>query len=233
MIEGSGSIPLTGGSGSGSRRPKNKWIRRIRIRIRIRNTGYRISNPDKIISGKWVWLTLSVWMSQSSSPAPTVSPSALYHLTMVPSLMVGERLGMLMVVPGTEPPPPPLGGVGAAAAAAEEKRRLCDRMSRKKWANDVCDVGCGVWGSQKKLYSDKTSEKRYRNVSRLFQLPYFLHPLLVPYPIILSLKNRFFLKELCKTLGRTSRPLVNSFFIHRRKLTFKKRVSDLIRIQLG
>ncbi len=33
MIEGSGSIPLT--TGSGSRRPKNIWIRRIRIR----NTG--------------------------------------------------------------------------------------------------------------------------------------------------------------------------------------------------
>ncbi len=39
---GSGSIPLTDGSGSGSRRPKNMWIRWIRIRIRIRNTG-RIS----------------------------------------------------------------------------------------------------------------------------------------------------------------------------------------------
>ncbi len=34
----SGSILLTNGSGSGSRRPKNIWIRRIRIRIRIRNT---------------------------------------------------------------------------------------------------------------------------------------------------------------------------------------------------
>ena len=32
MIEGSGSIPLTSGSGSG--RPKNMWIRWIRIRIR-------------------------------------------------------------------------------------------------------------------------------------------------------------------------------------------------------
>ncbi len=32
MIEGSGSVPLTNGSGSGSRRPKNKRIRRIRIR---------------------------------------------------------------------------------------------------------------------------------------------------------------------------------------------------------
>ncbi len=36
MIEGSGSIPVTNGSGSGSRRPKNMWIR---FRIRIRNTG--------------------------------------------------------------------------------------------------------------------------------------------------------------------------------------------------
>ena len=35
---GSGSIPLTSWSGSGSRRPKNMWIRWIRIRIRIRNT---------------------------------------------------------------------------------------------------------------------------------------------------------------------------------------------------
>jgi hypothetical protein len=37
-MEGSGSIPLISGSGSGSRRPKT-WIRRIRngIRIRIRN----------------------------------------------------------------------------------------------------------------------------------------------------------------------------------------------------
>ncbi len=39
--ERSGSIHLTSGSGSGSWRPKNTWIRwiRIRIRIRIRNTG--------------------------------------------------------------------------------------------------------------------------------------------------------------------------------------------------
>ncbi len=38
MVEGSrsgsGSIPLTNGTGSGSRRPKNMWIRWIRIRIR-------------------------------------------------------------------------------------------------------------------------------------------------------------------------------------------------------
>jgi hypothetical protein len=37
---GSGSIPLTDGSGSGSRRPKNMWIRWIRIQIRIRNTAF-------------------------------------------------------------------------------------------------------------------------------------------------------------------------------------------------
>jgi hypothetical protein len=41
MIEGSGSgsIPLTNGSKSGSRRPKNIWIR-IRIRIRNRDTDF-------------------------------------------------------------------------------------------------------------------------------------------------------------------------------------------------
>ncbi len=38
MIDGSGSIFLTRGSGSGSMRPKNIWIRSIRIRIPIRNT---------------------------------------------------------------------------------------------------------------------------------------------------------------------------------------------------
>jgi hypothetical protein len=40
MIEGSGSgtMPLTNGSESGSMRPKNMWIRWIRIRIR--NTEY-------------------------------------------------------------------------------------------------------------------------------------------------------------------------------------------------
>jgi hypothetical protein len=36
MIEGSGSIPLTNGSGYGSRRLKNMWIRWIRIQMRIR-----------------------------------------------------------------------------------------------------------------------------------------------------------------------------------------------------
>jgi hypothetical protein len=38
MIEGSGSIPLVSGSGSGSWRPKNMWIQWIQIRIQIRNT---------------------------------------------------------------------------------------------------------------------------------------------------------------------------------------------------
>ncbi len=42
MIEGSGSISLASGSGSG--RPKNMWIRRIRSRIRsrIRNTDQQV-----------------------------------------------------------------------------------------------------------------------------------------------------------------------------------------------
>ncbi len=35
-------MPVTNGSGSGSRRPKNRWIR-IRIQIRIRNTGCKPS----------------------------------------------------------------------------------------------------------------------------------------------------------------------------------------------
>jgi hypothetical protein len=37
---GSGFIPLTNGSGSGSRRSKNTWIRWIRIRIRNTVTNY-------------------------------------------------------------------------------------------------------------------------------------------------------------------------------------------------
>ncbi len=45
IIEGSGTIPLTSGSGSGSWRPKNTWIRWIRIRIRIRNTGFELCCP--------------------------------------------------------------------------------------------------------------------------------------------------------------------------------------------
>jgi hypothetical protein len=53
MIDGSGSIPLTNGSGSGSRRPKNMWIRWIRnpIRIRIRNTDEKSSNRSDYIPG--------------------------------------------------------------------------------------------------------------------------------------------------------------------------------------
>jgi hypothetical protein len=58
MIEGSGSIPLTNGSGSGSRRPQNMWIRWIRIR----NTGgldfflrdWRMSDKEEGL----VWLAV-------------------------------------------------------------------------------------------------------------------------------------------------------------------------------
>ena len=47
---------------------------------------------------------LSVCMSQRTSPAAMLSPSCLYHLTIVPSDIVGDKLGMLMAVPGVEPP---------------------------------------------------------------------------------------------------------------------------------
>jgi hypothetical protein len=54
MIEGSGSgsTPLTSGSGSG--RPKNMWIRWIRIRIR--NTGW-----NKVPVSKWSPKTEENW----------------------------------------------------------------------------------------------------------------------------------------------------------------------------
>ncbi len=48
MIEGSGSIPLTNGSGSGPMRPKNMWIRWIWIRIRILNTGSNTAFSDSV-----------------------------------------------------------------------------------------------------------------------------------------------------------------------------------------
>merc|ERR1719470_435396 len=60
---------------------------------------------------------LSVWMSHNTSPAEMASPSSLYHLTMVPSVMVGDKLGMFTTVPGVEPPAAAAGGAGAAASA--------------------------------------------------------------------------------------------------------------------
>jgi hypothetical protein len=53
MIEGSGSIPLTNGSGSG--RPKNIWIR-------IRNTDYKHIAPrlEKLILPEAVFLVVPV-----------------------------------------------------------------------------------------------------------------------------------------------------------------------------
>merc|ERR1719317_1912559 len=65
---------------------------------------------------------LSVWISHNTSPAAIASPSCLYHLTIVPSDMVGDKLGMLITVPGVEPPVAAGAGVDtspeAAAAAA-------------------------------------------------------------------------------------------------------------------
>ncbi len=70
---GSGSIPLTNGSGSG--RPKNMWIRWIRIQIRIRNTAR--NHTPKFCGGteeetatheNWNWLdsapSRGCWSSQ-------------------------------------------------------------------------------------------------------------------------------------------------------------------------
>ncbi len=59
VIEGSGSIPLTNGFGSGSSRPKNTWIRWIRIRIRSTAT-YHV-NLDKTVLKNLLYLL----------PAPT------------------------------------------------------------------------------------------------------------------------------------------------------------------
>ncbi len=51
MIEGSGSISLTNGSGCGSGRPKNIWILRIRILIRNtdRNINYKIEKNLSVV----------------------------------------------------------------------------------------------------------------------------------------------------------------------------------------
>merc|ERR1719352_770880 len=61
---------------------------------------------------------LSVWISHRTSPAAIASPSALCHLTMVPSSMVGLRLGMLTLVPGVLPPLAATAAGSDAAAAA-------------------------------------------------------------------------------------------------------------------
>ncbi len=55
MIEGSGSIPLINGSGSGSRRPKNMWIR-------IRNTGGYGTVHTEQITMKTVKLFVAFWV---------------------------------------------------------------------------------------------------------------------------------------------------------------------------
>ncbi len=59
MIEGSGSVPLIKGSGAGSRRTKNIWIRRIRIRntgtkeiffsCRLRSVTQRCNNTGRVV----------------------------------------------------------------------------------------------------------------------------------------------------------------------------------------
>jgi hypothetical protein len=63
--KGSGSIPLTNGSGYGSGRPKIMWIR-IRIRVRIQNTDYFQRHQVS-----WVFFSYSipmVFVALGSSP---------------------------------------------------------------------------------------------------------------------------------------------------------------------
>ena len=74
MIEGSGSIPLTNGSGSGARRPENIRIRRFRIRIRANTAWYpglwcctvRTPWPTPPPPSPSCWRT---WARRSYSPA--------------------------------------------------------------------------------------------------------------------------------------------------------------------
>ena len=80
MIEGSGSIPLTNGSGSG--RPKNM---RIWIRIRIRNTvcsesSHTLSSSVSMVSPSMMtdWRRMVEWVS-ASTPSSPYSLQA-YHL---------------------------------------------------------------------------------------------------------------------------------------------------------
>jgi hypothetical protein len=71
MIEGSvsGSIPLTNGSGCGSRSPKNIRIRRIRIRIRIRNTADLHDQKNVPVIMLWCFF---YWWANNSLPADTI-----------------------------------------------------------------------------------------------------------------------------------------------------------------
>ncbi len=75
---GSGSIPLTNGSGSGSRRPKNMWVRWIQIRIRIRNTALKTSTGKK--SGKPLMKYMKTWNTDKCNKG-----------WIVPLLSVAER----------------------------------------------------------------------------------------------------------------------------------------------
>ncbi len=77
---GSGSIPLTSGSVSGSGRPKNMWIRWIRIRIRIRNTGYRVTGER-----------YSMFLPVLSFSLFSVIPSWYYPLQFCRSEVVDEN----------------------------------------------------------------------------------------------------------------------------------------------
>jgi hypothetical protein len=94
MIEGSGSIPLT--NGSGSSRPKNIRIRRIRLRIRNRNTAF-YSNLDKLPMQKNFgfttlqqrWTRCATWplrvRAVGSSPRQCNAPTSALNRTRPPT----------------------------------------------------------------------------------------------------------------------------------------------------
>ncbi len=99
MIEGSGSgsIPLTSGSGSG--RPRNIWIRWIRIFNTVRKTGFLVKK-FKMLAGDGVLLLVHVGevpprAAELHRPAGDVHPreaeadQAHHHL--LPVLQRGQR----------------------------------------------------------------------------------------------------------------------------------------------
>jgi hypothetical protein len=93
VIEGSGSIPLTDGSGSGSRRPKNMWIRWIRIWIR--NTGLKdgLASLLQHARVRWAWPRppLSWWGREWGPPTGSSSRGQNLWRTPIRLLQVGQQ----------------------------------------------------------------------------------------------------------------------------------------------
>ncbi len=157
---GSGSIPLTNGSGSG--RPKNMWIR---IRNTVWNCCYCPGQENKITYYRWLqhdlflcdylatdkfalnWL-LCPGLDREKSTNPTSTRGSEYNRT---PTHCGQRAW-----PSTLPPPPlfapppltccyfwcpwagvPVGQVSACRSEDGEKRASCV-VSEKQWHKEVC-----------------------------------------------------------------------------------------------